>query len=64
MFQMDQINVPVLGILENRYECLFSTLLPPELPENIVAVDLVRYLFGKEVDIMKAIHDEVNVKWS
>jgi ATP-binding protein involved in chromosome partitioning len=37
MFQMDQINVPVLGILENM-----SYFSPPELPENKY------YLFGKE----------------
>jgi ATP-binding protein involved in chromosome partitioning len=37
MFQMDQINVPVLGILENM-----SYFTPPELPENKY------YLFGKE----------------
>jgi len=37
MFQMDQINVPVLGILENM-----SFFSPPELPENKY------YLFGKE----------------
>jgi ATP-binding protein involved in chromosome partitioning len=37
MFKMDQINVPVLGILENM-----SYFTPPELPENKY------YLFGKE----------------
>ena len=37
MFKMDQINVPVLGILENM-----SYFSPPELPENKY------YLFGKE----------------
>lgn len=37
MFQMDQINVPVLGILENM-----SYFTPPELPDNKY------YLFGKE----------------
>ena len=37
MFQMDQINVPVLGILENM-----SYFTPPELPNNKY------YLFGKE----------------
>ena len=37
MFQIDQINVPVLGILENM-----SYFTPPELPENKY------YLFGKE----------------
>ncbi len=37
MFKMEQINVPVLGILENM-----SYFTPPELPENKY------YLFGKE----------------
>ena len=37
MFKMEQINVPVLGILENM-----SYFSPPELPENKY------YLFGKE----------------
>ena len=37
MFQMEQINVPVLGILENM-----SYFSPPEVPENKY------YLFGKE----------------
>ena len=37
MFKMDQINVPVLGILENM-----SYFSPPELPANKY------YLFGKE----------------
>jgi ATP-binding protein involved in chromosome partitioning len=37
MFKMDQINVPVLGIMENM-----SYFTPPELPENKY------YLFGKE----------------
>ena len=37
MFQMDQINVPVLGILENM-----SYFTPPEVPDNKY------YLFGKE----------------
>lgn len=36
MFKMDQINVPVLGILENM-----SYFTPPELPDNKY------YLFGK-----------------
>jgi ATP-binding protein involved in chromosome partitioning len=37
MFKMEQINVPVLGILENM-----SYFTPPELPDNKY------YLFGKE----------------
>lgn len=37
MFKMDQINVPVLGILENM-----AYFTPPELPDNKY------YLFGKE----------------
>lgn len=37
MFQMDQIKVPVLGIVENM-----SYFTPPELPDNKY------YLFGKE----------------
>jgi ATP-binding protein involved in chromosome partitioning len=37
MFKMDQISVPVLGLIENM-----SYFSPPELPENKY------YLFGKE----------------
>ena len=36
MFQLDSINVPVLGVVENAY------FTPQELPENKY------YIFGKE----------------